>query len=133
MSLEIEDGKGAYVTDAFDMNSKLSEEVDNVLCTGWQGKPQDQRSQDDRDHLLEEYGDLHLKDLAKRVMDLKSRQLLKPRLIAGIFAASYHTRMELSLPVSRHIVGIANDLFEQDLRLKNSVILRDHTSSDSED
>lgn len=70
VSLKVELSETAYVASAIDMDSELTKEIDDSRGTRREGEPQNKWSENNRQKLLNEYQNLHLKEFPKLLMDL---------------------------------------------------------------
>ena len=113
MSLEVKYGKTAHVPEPIDMDGKLAEKVDDRRCAWRQGKPENERCQDNAGELCHERDRLHREQLAK----------------LGVHSLS----VELSAPLVGEVVRILDERLHEDLRIEYSVLFWDHAARNGED
>ena len=111
--LEVEHGERANVAQSVHVERELPEKVDDRGRTGRQRVPEHERGEDDREELLRERDDLHREQLAELLVHL--------------------LRVQLALPLVRHVVRVLHDLAHEQLRVEHAVLLRDHAPRGGED
>lgn len=130
MSLEIEDGETADVTQSIDVHGEFAEEVDDSRRTVRKSVPEDEGRDNDREDLLNEEGDLHLEELTKRAVHL--RVTASARENAGESEMTDLGGVQLSSPFERKVMSELDDLPHHLLRIHHLVLVRHHPSSNSQ-
>mgnify|MGYP001568208985 FL=1 len=101
MTLKVEHRKATNVAESIDVHGKLAKEVDDRSCAVRQRVPEHERRDDDGEELLNEHGDLHLEELAERVVHLEQER--RRSVASRRKGAKERTSAECSLP--RHSTG----------------------------
>lgn len=99
---EVEDGEGADIAEAVDVDGEFAEEVDDAVAAFGEGEPEDQGGEDDAEDFFEEDDNLHLVELGELALDF-----------VGV---------EAVLPLLWHVVRIVDDVAEGVFGVENLVV-----------
>lgn len=77
---EVEDGEGADVAEAVDVDGEFAEEVDDAVAAFGEGEPEHEGREDDAQHFFEEDDDLHLVELGELALDFVGVEAVFPLL-----------------------------------------------------
>lgn len=89
---EVEDGEGADVAEAVDVDGEFAEEVDDAVAAFGEGEPEDEGGEYDAQNFFEEDDNLHLVELGELALDF-----------VGVQAV---------FPLLRHVVRVVDDVPE---------------------